>query len=73
MVDSVNNTTNSLIRAQIASTSGLKTAQRTQAATLDQLRKPPTVSVTSTPLASTATPGNATKNLPRGSLVDITV
>ena len=70
MVESVNNSTN-LLRAQSTSSAGLKTTQRVVKATIDDLRKPTTVSVTSTPLASTSSVG---KNaLPRGSLVDISV
>ncbi len=70
MVDSINNNTN-LIRTPSTSSAGLKTTRHVVNATLDDLRRPTTVSVTSTPLASTSPVGKTI--LPRGSLVDISV
>ena len=75
MVDPVNNASavSSLLRAQLSSSvSGLKANQRNAQALIQQLQKT-AAPVKSTSITQTSKALNRSGNLPRGSLVDVTV
>jgi hypothetical protein len=74
MVDPVTTSqVSTTLRTQNTSTVS-KTSQRAAQALLDQLQqKPNAVSVSRTPLATTASSSQAPRNLPRGSLVDVLI
>lgn len=73
MVSSINtNAINSLLRSQTSATPGLKATSAAAQAIIEQLRNPTqtTASNTATAAAQTTTPS---RNLPRGSLVNVLV